>query len=43
MKWFYSLDGQQNGPVSDDQLDELLRSGKINRDTHVWREGMTDW
>jgi hypothetical protein len=24
-------------------LDELLSSGKINRDTLVWREGMTDW
>jgi DNA-directed RNA polymerase subunit RPC12/RpoP len=43
MNWFYSLDGRQNGPVSDAQLDELLRSGKINHDTSVWREGMTDW
>src|SRR5450432_4265113 len=43
MNWFYSLDDRQNGPVSEAQLDELLRSGKINRDTPVWREGMTDW
>jgi hypothetical protein len=43
MNWFYAGDGQQAGPVSDAQLDELLRSGKINQDTRVWREGMTDW
>jgi hypothetical protein len=43
MTWFYASDGQQNGPVSDEQLDELLRSGKINYATLVWREGMTDW
>jgi len=43
MNWFYSMDGQQLGPVSDAQLDELLGSGKISRATLVWREGMTDW
>jgi len=43
MNWFYSIDGQQLGPVSDSQLDELLGSAKINRNTLVWREGMTDW
>jgi hypothetical protein len=43
MNWFYSDGKQQQGPVSDAQLDELLRSGKINQTTPVWREGMTDW
>jgi GYF domain 2 len=43
MNWFYVLDGQQNGPVSDSQLDELLRSGRINQQTLVWHEGMADW
>ena len=43
MNWFYELDGQQNGPVSDSQLDELLRSGKLNQTNLVWREGMADW
>jgi len=43
MNWFYALNGQQAGPVSDAQLDELLRSGKINDDTRVWHEGMADW
>jgi len=43
MNWFYSEGDQQRGPVSDSQLDELLRSGKISPATLIWREGMTGW
>ncbi|HSY44404.1 MAG TPA: DUF4339 domain-containing protein [Candidatus Acidoferrum sp.] len=43
MNWFYSDGNQQIGPVSDAQLDELLRSGKISPNTLVWREGMAQW
>ncbi len=43
MNWYYALDGQQKGPVSDSQLEELLRSGSINPATLVWRTGMTEW
>jgi DNA-directed RNA polymerase subunit RPC12/RpoP len=43
MNWFYAIDDQQSGPVSDLQLNELLSSGKIGPDTPVWREGMADW
>src|ERR1700744_1747311 len=43
MNWFYAIDSQKNGPVTDTQLDELLLSGKINQQTLVWREGMDNW
>lgn len=43
MNWHYAIGNQQSGPVSDAQLDELLRSGKINRETLVWRNGMAKW
>src|SRR5258708_9538399 len=43
MTWFYAINDQKTGPVSDSQLDELLSSGTINRDTLVWREGMAEW
>jgi hypothetical protein len=43
MSWLYVDGGRQNGPVSDTQLDELLRSGKISPTTLVWREGMGNW
>jgi hypothetical protein len=43
MDWFYALDGQQNGPVSDATLDGLARSGVINQDTLVWHSALADW
>jgi GYF domain 2 len=43
MNWFYAEGSNKNGPVSDSQLDELLRSGKISPATLVWREGMAEW
>jgi len=43
MNWYYVVQGQQAGPVSDEQLDGMLRTGKILPDTLVWREGMPTW
>jgi uncharacterized RDD family membrane protein YckC len=43
MNWYYVDAGQQAGPVDDARLAELERSGKIQADTLVWHEGMTDW
>ena len=43
MSWFYAIGDRKNGPVSPEQLDELLRAGTINEDTLVWRVGLTDW
>jgi hypothetical protein len=43
MNWFYESGGQQQGPVSESELDRLLAEGKINANSLVWREGMADW
>ncbi|HEY5041252.1 MAG TPA: RDD family protein [Verrucomicrobiae bacterium] len=43
MNWHYVEQGQQVGPVSDEQLAELVRAGRINADTLVWCGGMADW
>jgi hypothetical protein len=43
MNWYYVDAGQQAGPVDDAQLEALSRSGKIQSDTLVWREGMANW
>ena len=43
MNWYYVEAGQQAGPVDDTQLAELERSGRLQSDTLVWHEGMTDW
>lgn len=42
--WHYAdADQQQQGPVSTEALAALLRSGAIQQDTLVWREGMPQW
>ena len=43
MKWYYVYSGRQAGPVEENQLAELLDSGKIQPDVLVWHEGMSDW
>jgi len=43
MNWYYVEQGQQAGPVNDEQFEELVRAGKIQPDTLVWREGMAAW
>ena len=43
MNWFYAFNGQPTGPVTEDQLAELLRNGSINGATLVWRQGMPNW
>ena len=43
MNWHYVEQGQQMGPVSDEQLAQLVQAGKINGETLVWREGLANW
>jgi uncharacterized RDD family membrane protein YckC len=43
MNWYYVDAGQQAGPVNEDQLLELVRSGKVSGETLVWHEGMSNW
>ncbi len=43
MDWYYVVDNQSDGPYSQDKIEALLRSGKINRDTLVWSPALDDW
>ena len=43
MDWYYTLNEQQQGPVTQEQLSGLLQDGTINAETMLWREGMADW
>ncbi|MBL8822883.1 MAG: DUF4339 domain-containing protein [Planctomycetia bacterium] len=42
-EWFYSKEGNQLGPVSEGQIQELLRTNAITRNTLVWKKGMNEW
>ncbi|WJH41233.1 RDD family protein [Aliirhizobium terrae] len=41
--WYYAVGQGQQGPVGDDELRSLIKSGAIKRDTYVWRDGMENW
>lgn len=43
MEWFYARGDMQRGPVTEDELKDLIRDGIISSETRVWREGMSDW
>lgn len=40
--WYYSIDGQQFGPISTDEIKNKL-SSELPSDTLVWKEGMANW
>ena len=43
MEWYY-MDGEKRiGPVAQDAVIALIRSGTVNRSTPVWRDGIADW
>jgi hypothetical protein len=41
--WYYEVNHQPVGPVSQEDIAGLLRAGKIDALTLVWQEGFTDW
>lgn len=43
MNWYYSFNGAQQGPVSEQQLMQLASAGTIDASTLVWREGLPEW
>jgi hypothetical protein len=43
MQWYYTVQGQRQGPVDDAGLEALVGQGTIQDDTYVWREGLAEW
>lgn len=41
--WYYGTSETQHGPVQEQEIRNLLASGKINANTMVWRDGMSAW
>jgi hypothetical protein len=42
-QWYYGREGQQNGPVDEQALRDLIAQGIVTDQTMVWREGMVNW
>jgi len=43
MQWYYAIDGQRRGPVSQTEFERLVHSGAITPGTLVWRKPMAGW
>lgn len=43
MQWYYSSNGSQQGPVSEDDLKAKITSGEVRSADLVWKEGMEGW
>lgn len=43
--WYYLKPNQQEaiGPISAEELKHLYVTGKVNKNTLVWTEGMQNW
>lgn len=42
-QWYVSVEGQQHGPYSGEQLVSFTQSGNITRESMVWTDGMAEW
>lgn len=43
MTWYYAKDGEQKGPITEEELNGLFSSGELTGDDLVWKEGMDEW
>ncbi len=43
MPWYYEVDRQQRGPVSEDEFAGLVQTGVVRAETLVWKDGWPDW
>jgi hypothetical protein len=42
-QWFVQQAGKQHGPMSLDEMENLIQQGYLRRDNFVWRPGLQDW
>jgi hypothetical protein len=42
-EWFYAKNGQQQGPVSEQTLQQLAQSGQLLPTDMVWAQGLPAW
>lgn len=42
-EWYYSIDGDRQGPVGSGDLKKLAEAGTLKPGDLVWKDGMSDW
>ncbi len=43
IQFYVSINGQQAGPFDSNQLQQMIAQNQINKQTFVWKQGMTGW
>ena len=43
MSWYYELNNEQQGPVSEEALREMINACELPSRSRVWTQGMSDW
>lgn len=43
MEWYYTKDGVQVGPVSQDELIHMISVGEVSSNQMAWHDGLADW
>lgn len=41
--WYVAVQGQQQGPMSADEVVAKIQAGTLDRSAHVYRDGMANW
>lgn len=42
-EWHYELDGQKNGPITEDEIINLITDNILSKSNLVWKKGMVEW
>lgn len=42
-EYYFAIDNAQVGPLNEEEIKEHISQGKIELDTPIWAEGMSDW
>ena len=43
VQYTLNINGQNAGPYNMQQLQQLVQSGQLTRNTYVWKQGMANW
>lgn len=43
LQYFVNINGQNMGPCNAQQLQQMVQSGQLTKDTYVWKNGMANW
>jgi hypothetical protein len=41
--WYYVLDGEKHGPVSEEEIHDLIHDGYLDSESYIWTAEMNDW